>query len=260
MRPLDSNSPLEPIRVGAGDGLSGNKFELEWYPAPGVGPHRFALVCPGGGYFLTVSSIEGLPYVRELNKRGYTAFVLRYRCRELACGGAPVEDAALAVSQILSNASELGVLTEGYSVWGSSAGGHVAACFGTESLGWKAHDLPRPAALVLCYPVVTMGDATHAGSRENLLGPDPVPADVDRWSVERQVTSGYPPTFVWNSETDDTVPPVNSLLLAKALKANGVPYEYLRYSSGKHGCGLDTGGPCDGWFDRAVTFWEAHQE
>lgn len=239
-----------------------NEYELECFPADrsclplGKKP-RFALICPGGGYSCVMSVIEGAPYARALNQRGYAAFVLRYRCRELARGGAPVEDIARAVREILDQADGLGIDPDGWSLWGSSAGGHAAGCFATEELGWKRFGLPAPAALVLAYPVVTMGDPTHVGTRDNLLGKTATAAEIARWSVEAQVTDAFPPTFVWNSEADETVPPVNSLLLAKALAAHGVPYEYLRFSSGRHGCGLDLGGPCESWFDRAVAFWES---
>ena len=35
-----------------------NKYELEYFPAPGGGKKPFALICPGGGYRFVMSCIE----------------------------------------------------------------------------------------------------------------------------------------------------------------------------------------------------------
>ena len=32
------------------------------------------------------------------------------------------------------------------------------------------HSAPKPTAIILVYPVITMGEYTHKGSRDNLLG------------------------------------------------------------------------------------------
>lgn len=81
-----------------------------------------------------------------------------------------------------------------------------------------------------------------------------------RLSLEYWVTENYPPTFLWNSEADELVPPVNSELLAKALRDNGIPHEYVRYKTGAHGIGLGTGTECEGWFELAVAFWEQNRK
>lgn len=115
---------------------------------------------------------------------------------------APMEDLARALGDILNRAEELNLETDGYSIWGSSAGGHLAASFGTEAMGYAKYGLPKPGALVLCYPVVTMGEKTHLGSRNNLLGEAPEADMIALASVERQITPAYPPTFVWCGDAD----------------------------------------------------------
>ena len=147
-----------------------NKYELEYFPAPGGGKKPFALICPGGGYRFVMSCIEGEPYARALNEKGYTAFVLRYRTRKKGRFPAPQQDIARGVREILENAEKYEVQKEGYSVWGSSAGGHLAAGFGTKEYGYLHFGLPKPGVLILCYPVITMGKQTHPGSADNLLG------------------------------------------------------------------------------------------
>lgn len=108
---------------------------------------------------------------------------------------------------ILSRAEKLNLNTDCYSIWGSSAGGHLAASFGTKAMGYANYHLPKPGALVLCYSVVTMGDKTHLGSRNNLLGEAPDGDMIALASVERQVTPASPPTFLWCGEAEHVVDP-----------------------------------------------------
>lgn len=209
---------------------------------------------------MVCNCIEGLPYVKKLNKLGYSAFVLYYRCQKKARFPAPQDDIARALRDILSRADELCLETEGYSIWGSSAGGHLAASFGTERMGYVHYGLPKPGALVLAYPVVTMGDLTHAGSRKNLLGENPTQEQIALTSVERQVTASYPPTFLWCGDADKVVDPKNSRMLTQALERCGVSCKSMEYPGVGHGVGLGKGLSCEGWFDEAVKFWMEHRE
>ncbi len=234
------------------------EYALEYYPAPGGGKSHFAVICPGGAYALCASEIEGVPYAKELNRLGYTAFVLRYHHGLHAASPKPIDDLARALRTILKSADKYNVYKEGYSVWGSSAGGHLAGCFGTELNGWMHYRLPRPAAVVLAYPVITMGDGAHERSRKLFLGPHPTSESVNRWSVEQHIGSNYPATFIWNSDADETVRPDNSRIMATALKKAGVPYEYTCFENVPHGVGVGTGYECEGWIRKAAAFWGKH--
>jgi len=96
----------------------------------------------------------------------------------------------------------------------------------------------RPDLSVLVYPVVTMGDGTHGGSKRNLLGEHPTPELVRLMSNELQVMRDTPPAFLMHSTQDTAVPVSNSDGYAAALKAAGVPCEYVRGELGGHGIGL----------------------
>ncbi len=246
-----------------------NRRELKPFLLQDGKKHPVAIICPGGGYTLCCSFIEGEPFARELNKRGYSAVVVYYRCREKARFPAPMDDLAWAIREVLNHAQEWNLEVENYSVWGSSAGGHLAASFGTESMGYLAYGLPKPGAIILSYPVITMGELTHAGSRDNLLGKNPAHEEIGhllgqspteeairKLSIEHQVTEKYPPAFVWYGEADDLVPPENSRLLQEALQQHGVPCELVHYANVGHGVGLGRDLPCRDWFERAVAFWE----
>lgn len=63
----------------------------------------------------------------EISKMGYNAFALIYRPgAQTAC-----EDLSRAIDFIFENADELEVDTDGYSLWGGSAGGRMADWVGT---------------------------------------------------------------------------------------------------------------------------------
>lgn len=239
---------------------SRNFYELEEYVIRDGEKHPIAIICPGGGYEMVCSFVEGRPFARRLNELGISAIVVRYRCRGEARFPNPQDDLARAVKDILGRAEELNIDAANYSVWGSSAGGHLVASFGTESMGYAKYDLPKPAALVLVYPVITMGELTHEGSRNNLLGVPASAEEVEAKSVEKQVTAAYPATFVWCGDDDKTVPPENSAMLAEALAKCGIPHEHVVYAGVDHGVGVGTGLACEGWLERAVAFWQSQSK
>ena len=226
------------------------------FPVEGKTP--FVVICAGGGYESVCSFVEAFPVAEAFNKKGYHAFVVNYRTGEKAHFPNPMEDLANAVSYILAHADEFQVETEGYAVTGFSAGGHLAASFGTESLGYKKYDLPKPGTMLLAYPVITMGKHAHKGSRLRILGKGNV-ADQqlrDLYSIEKQVTEHYPPAYIWQCEADNTVPIQNSAMMVEELKKRGIPCQYHVYPGNAHGWGLATGKAAEGWLDEAVAFWE----
>ncbi len=54
-------------------------------------------------------------------------------------------------------------------------------------------------------------------------------------SLENQVTSDTPPTFLWHTVTDEHVPVANSLMFASALSQHNISYEMHIYPKGRHG-------------------------
>ena len=231
-------------------------FYLEKYILRDGKKHPVAIICPGGGYHRVCSFVEGLPFARKLNAMGYSAIVVHYRCGSKYPYPVPQEDLARAIRLVLRNKDRWNLDMDAYSLWGSSAGGHLAASFGTDAMGYKNYDLPKPGAILLSYPVITMGDATHAGSRNYLLGPDRTPERIQFASVEKQLTDDYPPTFLWTGLDDHTVDPENSRMLAQALAQRNIPHRFLPIEAVDHGVGIGEGLPCEGWFEQAVAFWE----
>ena len=236
-----------------------NVYKIKPYILKDGKKHPVAIICPGGGYRRVCSFIEGYPYAKKLNAMGYHAVVVYYRVNVLARYPAPQEDLARAVREVHSHAQAWNLDMKGYSVWGSSAGGHLAASFGTRNMGYANYDLPKPGALVLVYPVVTMGEKAHEGSRKFLLGENPTPEQIRFASIQLQVDPSYPPTFLWWGDSDGCVDPDNSRMLRAALEENNVPCQCIEYAGVDHGIGIGKGLPCEGWFEKAVTFWESQR-
>lgn len=232
--------PMLPLRPDCPDA------GITPYVIEGAGVSRPAmLVLPGGGY-ANLAKHEGETYALWLNALGYHAFVLRYR---LGSGGhrhpEMLQDAARGLRWVRAHAAEYGVRVDRVGIMGSSAGGHLASTLLTHfaSAGPEFGDeidaqSARPDLGVLCYPVISMADIGHAGSRRNLLGNHPAPELIELLSNEKQVKKDTPPTFLWHTYEDATVPIENSLLFATALRAAGVPFELHTYEKGHHGLGL----------------------
>lgn len=223
------------------------------------------IVCPGGGY-AHLADHEGQPVAEWLNTLGVTAFVLKYRLGPRYHHPAPMQDAARAIRIVRARASEWGLDPQRIGILGFSAGGHLASTAGTHFDSGKP-DAPdviervssKPNLMILIYPVITMRDQTHAGSKKNLLGDQPSPELVALLSNEEQVTKETPPTFLVHTMNDSAVPVENSLLFVSALRKAGVPFEFHLYERGPHGFGLGGKDPIlTTWPDRCADWLRIH--
>jgi acetyl esterase/lipase len=217
------------------------------------------IVCPGGGY-QRVSDREGAPVAEWLNSIGVTAFVLKYRIGPRYKHPAPLEYAARAVRIVRSRAKEWSLDVERIGILGFSAGGHLASTLGTHFGSGKpdASDpiervSSKPNLMVLIYPVITMREKTHAGSKKNLLGENPSPELVALLSNDEQVAKETPPTFLVHTVNDAGVAVENSLLFVAALRKSGVSFEVHLYERGPHGFALGGNDPSlSSWTERCA--------
>jgi acetyl esterase/lipase len=234
------------------------------YLVDGPGPHPAIVVCPGGAYRRRAPH-EGEPIARWLNSLGIAAFVLDYRVAPNR-HPAPLHDAQRAIRTVRHHAAEWRADGTRVGILGFSAGGHLAAAAGTHpGTGELGATDPvdrhsaRPDLLVLCYPVITFGEHRHEGSMLNLLGDDPSDEARQALSVERCVTAETPPTFLWHTAEDGSVPVQNSLLFAKALARNDVPFALHVFPHGRHGLGLAADDRLVGAWTRLCAGWLAGQ-
>jgi acetyl esterase/lipase len=239
--------PLWPDGAPGARGTNANDIPtLTPYLADSTNATGAALViCPGGGY-TGLAAHEGNDYAFWLNQHGVTCFVLKYR---LGSHGyhypAEFQDGTRAVRWVRAHAADYKIDPHRVGIMGSSAGGHLASMVlthfdagDTNSPDPIERQGSRPDIGILCYPVITMGEYTHQGSKANLLGRNPSPELVKYLSSELQVTSSTPPCFIWCTYEDKTVPMENTLMFAEALRKNHVPFALHVYEKGGHGMGL----------------------
>ncbi len=204
------------------------------------------LVCPGGGY-RHVSNREAEAVAIRFNSMGYNAAVLFYTVAPFGSYDTPADwpgvwpkpqqELSEAVIYIRNNARALNTDPDKVAVLGFSAGGHLAASLG---VFWKdfGGEACKPNALVLCYPVITSGDKAHRGSITDLIGCHT--ELMDKVSLEKQVTTDVPPTYIWTTRTDQSVPCENSIMFKEALDRARIMNDLHLYDEGIHGLSLGT--------------------
>lgn len=226
------------------------------------------IICPGGAYSFR-SFREAEPVALRLLAAGFHAAVLEYSVAPAVFPQSLLQ-LLCAISQTRAHAADWQVDGNRIVLMGFSAGGHLAASAGVfwdkphyaKRLGLPLDDV-KPNGLILGYPVITSGLATHGESMRNLLG-DQYDLYVHTVSLEKQTSSAVPPTFLWHTWDDAAVPVENALQFACALRQHGVSTEVHIYRSGEHGLSLANDqvyGPqgqerispdCAGWMDLAA--------
>lgn len=218
-------------------------FEPEITPYIVKNSDSAIVVCAGGAYQMRAPH-EGPQIAQWLNSIGVSAFVLDYRVAPYK-NPAPLCDVQRAIRFVRYNAEKYGIDAEKIGVMGFSAGGHLA---GSASVHYdkkvyaNVDDVDavsaRPNATILCYPVIDMFEYRHDGSRQNLIGENPIHEDKELMSLYMQVTKETPQAFLWHTSSDAAVPVENSLKYADALSKVQVPFEMHIYPLGRHGLGL----------------------
>ena len=209
------------------------------------------VVCPGGGYQNLAANHEGRQVANYLNSLGIAAFVLRYRLGPRYHHPIELGDAQRAIRTLRSHAAEWRLDPSRIGIMGFSAGGHLAMTASTwfDAGNAQAGDeidrvSSRPDFSVLGYPVISMTAAwTHRGSQRNLLGETPDPDLAKRLSGENAVMKDTPPTFIFQTNEDTTVPAENAVYYFLALRRAGVPAEMHVFEKGGHGVGLANDNP-----------------
>lgn len=202
------------------------------YKRPGI------LIIPGGGYEF-VSTREKEPVAFKFLSEGFNCFCLTYSCYKHY--PTPHLEAAVAMNYINSHKKEFFLFDNNVFMVGFSAGGHLVGSYAylypdlAKMLSLEKESL-RPSGLILSYAVLTMGVETHGGTRNVITNNDE--RLIELLSVEKHITSNYPPTFIWATSTDMIVPPINTYMLIDEFKKYGVKYESVIYPFGEHGLSI----------------------
>lgn len=234
-------------RVSAWLHMDGASREMADRKKPGI------LICPGGGYG-GVSGREAEPVAQAYFAEGFHTFILRYSVLDQAKNFKPLIQLASAMVHIRKNADDWQVDENRIAVCGFSAGGHLAGSLGTLFNEprflerFQRDDHIRPDAMVLGYPVITADEYAHVNSLSHVSGAKPG-EEAYRWfGLDGHVDDQTPPTFLWHTAEDKTVPVENSLKMAAALSAAKVPFELHILPKGPHGmsvCNETVGSKCE---------------
>ena len=230
-------------------------------PQPGQENGGAVIVMPGGAYMGLAAILEGREVGDWFAARGFTVFVLRYRLGQKYLLPVPLVDARRAVQLVRARANDYHLNPEHIGIIGFSAGGNLAGNTETQFVPGKpdAQDpiervSSRPDFAVLGYPWIgaistNTANLTYCqlmGLLDN--GPERCEALRKLYSPDLFVTKDTPPTFIYHTTEDKTVPVEQALSMYNALLKAGVSVEMHIFAHGGHGSGLGGGSPAlDQW-------------
>lgn len=182
-----------------------------------------------GGGWVGGTPTQFYPHSRYLASRGMVAISAQYRTRN-SHGTSPFEcvaDGKSAVRWMREHAAELGIDPERVAAGGGSAGGHVAATTGVidglEEEGENMSVSSKPNALVLYNPATDLSGVERLGDRALEVSP------------LQHVSKGDPPTIVFHSRDDQTVPYESAVAFCEAMNAAGNQCELVSFDGRPHG-------------------------
>lgn len=199
----------------------------------------FAVVIAGGGFNSVCMMQEAFPVAKQLHAQGYPVFMLKYRVGRLPEDQTGTDkrnrgfaDLQRAMIYIFDHAAKWGVRTQGYSVWGFSAGARMTLAWSAnEKYGFRTSGLPKPGMQVPIYTV-----------------PENIPAGAD-----------VPATFMAMGTKDEFYGEEGCRACSqfcKELKEAGIPAVFHAYKGVRHGFGLGVGTPAENWLRQALKLWE----
>lgn len=247
------------------------RHKLDLYlPAKAQGPLPVILWVHGGGWMN--GGKENCPPLRAgYVERGYAVASINYRLSGHAVFPAQIQDCKAAIRWLRAHAGKYGLDAGRFGVWGSSAGGHLAALLGTSGevaefdTGAHPDQSSRVQAVCDYYGptdftvfVTTPGYESHASDNSpeaRLLG-GAVMANKDKAARVNPITYATPddpPFLIVHGDKDPTVPINQSRLLFDALKNAGVSARFHTLRGAGHGgpgfSGDDVSGMVAAFFD-----------
>ncbi|OPY30958.1 MAG: acetyl esterase [Methanocella sp. PtaU1.Bin125] len=240
-----------------------------YMPAIGKGPWPVVIWIHGGCWAggdksLATDSDSNLSmkkHVLSLIERGYAVVSINYRLTGEAKFPAQIHDVKAAIRWVRANAGRYGFDADRIGVWGSSAGGHLAALAGTSgdvdelenlSLG-NPKESSRVQAVVDYYGPAGLGERVeHAIESDAGLSPDALPLlraligtdnlkegldTVKALDPVTYISPDDPPFFIAHGTNDSVVPAGQSVEFYKKLRKVIGPHnvELLIFDGAGHG-------------------------
>jgi acetyl esterase/lipase len=231
--------------------IAGKKLLLDLYMPAGKKDPYLIVWIHGGAW--RSGSKESPP--KGMLPFGYALASINYRLSEEAIFPAPIHDIKAAVRFLRGNAKKYGYRSDKIILWGSSAGGHLAALTGTTNndpelegnLGLYAKESSSVQAVIDFFgpsnflTILTQstphGLSVRAPALKLLLGKpvEEVPDMAKKASPVYQVDSTDPPMIIVHGDQDIQVPVNQSLELVAAYKKNNLPVQLEVIPGAGHG-------------------------
>ena len=267
---------IDTIRLWPGDAPQAKGKACEdaptltiFEPQEGHDNGSAVVILPGGAYRGLAGNLEGRQIADWFTSRGFRAFILSYR---LPQNGyllpIPLMDARRAIQTVRARARDYFIAPNRIVLIGFSAGGHLAALTATSSVpGNPEADDPiervssKPDYLVLGYPWIgaISSDTSHLSYCQEFNLMTQCEALREKYSPDLLVSKTTPPTFLFHTFNDDTVPVEQALRFYDALVKAGVASEIHIFAKGPHGVGLGKGDEAlDQWPGLLETWLRVH--
>lgn len=209
------------------------KLDIEFAPdllldvvAPDGASKRPAIVWVHGGGWRMQDRKARPDFARHFVERGFVMVSIDYRLTPGTTFPGQLHDVRAAVRWLRNHADEFGVDPNRIGMWGSSAGGHLAALTGIHSSrlaldGEEPHGVSSAVqAVVDGYGPTTFESQSDDSPEAALLG-GPLRENVElarAASPAWQVGTGVPPFLIVHGTADTLVPASHSIALHDALR------------------------------------------
>lgn len=211
-----------------------------YVPESGARPLPVVVWIHGGAWYLGDKGQTG-GFQNSLLKHGYAVASINYRLCNAAPFPAQIDDCRAAIRWLRTHAGDYQLAPQRIGVWGSSAGGHLAALLGVtgeaDTRVQAVCDWAGPADL----PPLLTKDPNLGGIVANLLGGAKVATKekAKQASPVTFVSKTAAPFLIMHGDKDNTVPPSQSEILAAALKNAGADCTLVILPGAGHGVGTD---------------------
>lgn len=197
------------------------------------------LVWIHGGAFMGGDKAENHAVWAELMKSGYAVATINYRLSGDAKWPAQITDCKAAIRFLRAHAKDYNIAPGRIAVWGSSAGGHLAALVGTSGAARKldvGENLDQSSA-VSC--AVDMFGPIDFEKMPQFTSPDSPEARMwgkatsDALDLAREacpityLSKETPPILIFHGDTDGVVNISQSRIFDAAMKKAGAPGEFI---------------------------------
>lgn len=179
--------------------------------------------------------------------KGVAVVTIDYRLAPKHRFPVQMHDVTYAIRYLRTEHKRMRIDPERIAVFGTSAGGHLAALLGTadKGAGFEGGALPNVSSRVAAVAIIaapadltatTFPPLTQVAIQKTFGTPGaaPPPATLTNASPVSHASAGDPPFLLVHGTADEVVPYSQSVELARRLKAAGVAAELVSVTGGTH--------------------------